>query len=65
MVGWGFDPSQRIFAIWVLDYIQYYTIAPMRHPAVVQGIWAAAKADTLSLTAWQIGMYGFMAVAPF
>jgi hypothetical protein len=30
-----------------------------------QGIVAAVKADTLSLTAWQVGMYGFMALAYF
>ena len=28
-------------------------------------IWAAIKADTLLLAAWQIGMYGFMAFANF
>ncbi len=44
---------------------QYYTIAPMRHLGVAQGTWAAIKADTLSLTAWQVCMYGFMAVAHF
>lgn len=32
---------------------------------MAQGIIAAIKADTLSLTAWQIGMYGFMAFAYF
>ena len=30
-----------------------------------QGIIAAVKADTLSLTAWQVGMYGFIAFAYF
>ena len=44
---------------------QYFTIAPMRGLSFGQGICAAVKADTLSLTAWQIGMYGFMAVAYF
>ena len=29
------------------------------------GIVAAVKADTFSLTAWQVGMYGFMAIAYF
>lgn len=61
-----------MFAVWILDYIfayafgivfQYFTIAPMRGLGVWQGIWQAIKADTLSLTAWQIGMYGFMAFA--
>lgn len=38
---------------------------PMRHLGVVQGTWAAIKADTFSLTSGQVGMYGFMAVAHF
>jgi hypothetical protein len=66
--------SEKMFAVWVLDYIfafvfgiafQYFTIAPMRNLSVGDGLVAALKADTLSLTAWQIGMYGFMAVAQF
>jgi branched-subunit amino acid transport protein len=73
-LGWQSIFSEKIFAVWVLDYIfafifgiafQYFTIAPMRNLAFVQGIWAAVKADTLSLTAWQVGMYGFMAIAFF
>ena len=66
--------SEKMFAVWVLDYIfafvlgiafQYFTIAPMRNVSVGEGLMAAVKADTLSLTAWQIGMYGFMAIAQF
>jgi hypothetical protein len=30
---------------------------------MMAGVRAALKADALSLTAWQIGMYGFMAFA--
>ncbi len=72
--GWQSLFSEKIFAVWVLDYafaflfgiaFQYFTIAPMRNLGLAQGLWAAVKADTLSLTAWQIGMYGFMAVAFF
>lgn len=57
--------SHEIFAKWVVDYIfayafgivfQYFTIAPMRGLSLGQGLLAAIKADTLSLTAWQIGM---------
>lgn len=64
----------EIFARWIVDYIfayafgivfQYFTIAPMRGLSLMKGIVAAIKADTLSLTAWQIGMYGFMAIAHF
>ena len=44
---------------------QYFTIAPMRNLSLGRGIIAAGKADTLSPAAWQIGMYGFMALAYF
>ena len=37
----------------------------IRRDGVAAGIWAAVKADTLLLGAWQIGMYGFMAIAQF
>jgi len=66
--------GDKIFAGWIVDYLfayafgivfQYFTIAPMRNLGVAEGIWAAVKADTLSLTAWQVGMYGFMAFAYF
>lgn len=63
-----------LWANFVLDYIlawtigivfQYFTIAPMRGLSLFPGIWAAIKADTLSITAWQIGMYGFMLLTHF
>ncbi len=66
--------GSRIYAAWALDYVlafsigigfQYFTIVPMRHLTVKKGIVAALKADTLSLSAWQIGMYGWMAIAVF
>lgn len=66
--------SEAIFATWVLDYIfayifgiifQYFAIVPMRGLSFGEGVWAAVKADTLSLTSWQVGMYGFMAIAYF
>ena len=66
--------GRTIFAGWVLDFIlafllgiafQYFTIKPMRDLSVGKGIWAAVKADTLSLTSWQIGMYGWMAIVTF
>ncbi len=44
---------------------QYFTIAPMRNLSLRQGIVAALKADALSLAAWQLGMYGWMAIATF
>jgi hypothetical protein len=66
--------GEKIFAAWLVDYIlafsfgiafQYFTIKPMKGLSVGQGLVAAVKADTLSLTAWQVGMYGWMAIAVF
>ena len=66
--------ADKMFAVWIVDYIfafafgivfQYFTIAPMRGLGLWDGLVAAVKADTLSLTAWQVGMYGFMALAQF
>ncbi len=73
-LGWHTLFGEKIYAVWLLDYIfaftigiafQYFTIVPMRHLKMAEGVWAAMKADALSLTAWQIGMYGFMAFANF
>jgi len=74
LFGWQTIFNERMFAVWIVDYLfayafgivfQYFTIAPMRGLSLREGLIAAIKADTLSLTAWQIGMYGFMAFAHF
>lgn len=66
--------GHRIFAAWVVDFalafligiaFQYFTITPMKHLSPGQGLLAALKADSLSLSAWQVGMYGWMAIATF
>lgn len=66
--------GQAIFGEWIYAFVaaflcgivfQYFTIAPMRHLGVGEGVVAALKADALSLTAWQLGMYGWMAIARF
>lgn len=66
--------GHRIFGAWLVDYVlafvfgvafQYFTIAPMKRLSPKQGLLAALKADSLSLTAWQVGMYGWMAIATF
>ena len=66
--------GRQIFAAWVVDFafayafgiaFQYFTIVPMRGLSVGKGLIAAVKADTLSLISWQIGMYGWMAIATF
>ena len=70
-IDWKIFGHER-FGAWVLDFVlafgfgiafQYFTIKPMRHLSVGQGLWQAVKADTLSLSAWQVGMYGWMAIA--
>ncbi len=44
---------------------QYFTIAPMRNLSLGQGFIAAIKADTLSLTAFEIGLFGWMLLMRF
>ncbi len=44
---------------------QYFAIAPMRGLSFGPGVWAAIKADTLSLTAFEIGLFGWMALTYF
>ncbi|CDX11896.1 conserved membrane hypothetical protein [Mesorhizobium plurifarium] len=72
--GWRSLFDEKMFAVWILDFLfafflgvafQYFTIRPMRGLSVKDGLIEALKADTLSLTAWQVGMYGFMAFAQF
>jgi hypothetical protein len=74
LFGWHTLFSERTFAVWGLDFVfayilgivfQFFTIAPMRDLGFWDGVWAAVKADTASLIAWQIGMYGAMAIAKF
>jgi hypothetical protein len=73
-LGYGSIFSEKMFAVWILDFIfafalgilfQYFTIKPMRNLTAGRALVEALKADTVSLTFWQIGMYGFMAVAAF
>jgi hypothetical protein len=66
--------GSELWGSYVFDFIaawslgvafQYFTIVPMRHLTPLKGIWAAVKADTLSITAFQIGMYAWMALVFF
>lgn len=72
--GWKSLFADKIFAVWVLDFVlaflfgiifQYFTIKPMRNLSPKEAIVEALKADAASISAWQIGMYGFMAVGQF
>lgn len=44
---------------------QYFAIAPMRGLGLKDGLIAAAKADFISLTAFEAGLFGWMAVMAF
>lgn len=63
-----------IAGTWVLDFIlalifgvffQFAAIREMEQISFREAISRAFKADFLSLTAWQIGMYGWMAIVYF
>jgi hypothetical protein len=66
--------GQAVFAEMVGDYVaaivlgvafQYFAIAPMRGLGLREGLVAAAKADVLSLTAFEIGLFGWMLLTAF
>ncbi|MBS0332528.1 MAG: DUF4396 domain-containing protein [Proteobacteria bacterium] len=72
--GWKWLFDEKTFAVWILDFFvafvlgvgfQYFTIKPMRDLSVRDGLVAAVKADAASITAWQVGMYGAMALIQF
>jgi hypothetical protein len=44
---------------------QYFAIAPMRGLGVRDGLIAAVKADFISLTAFEVGLFGWMAIMMF
>jgi hypothetical protein len=63
-----------VFGAWVIDFIlaflfgiafQYFPIRSMRQVTRRQALVAALKADSLSLSAWQVGMYGWMGLSIF
>jgi hypothetical protein len=72
--GWKSIFADKMYAVWIFDFIlafvlgimfQYFAIVPMRGLSFREGVLAALKADTMSLTAWQAGMYICIAVAQF
>lgn len=63
-----------ILGSWILDYLlalvfgigfQYAAIRSMRRISPGEALLKAGEADFLSLTAWQAGMYGWMALVFF
>jgi hypothetical protein len=53
-------------AAWALGIVfQYFAIKPMGNMSAGQALFAAVKADTLSILAFQVGMYAWMALVYF
>ncbi|MDP9476123.1 MAG: DUF4396 domain-containing protein [Actinomycetota bacterium] len=70
VLGWQIA-GMYLYAEYVVDYalafvlgiaFQYYAIKPMRGLSPREGFSAALKADFLSLTSFQVGLYAWMAV---
>lgn len=66
--------GRAMYGEWTLDYVlaliigvgfQYAGLASMTRQHGAALWWRAFKVDFLSLTAWQVGMYGWMAIAMF
>lgn len=64
--------GSRLLADYTLDFalaylsgiaFQYFAIAPMRNLPPAKGIAEAIKADTVSLIAFEVGMFGWMAIS--
>jgi hypothetical protein len=68
----GVDDADTLMAMYVASFtlawlfgvaFQHFSIVPMRDDlGPVAGIWAAIKADTLSIVAFQGGLFGVMAL---
>ncbi|HEY8714453.1 MAG TPA: DUF4396 domain-containing protein [Candidatus Acidoferrum sp.] len=66
--------GSSLYASYVVDYVvawtlgilfQYFVLKPMKDLSTGRAIIEAIKADTLSITTFQIGMYGWMALVFF
>lgn len=62
--------GSRLIIDFVLAYafgvvFQYLTIVPMRKLSFGEGVKAAIKADTISITMFELGMFGWMALGYF
>jgi len=75
VMGLGFAVlGHTVFGNWMVDYVaalaigvvfQYAALAPMSDEPRGTVAWKAFKSDILSLSFWQIGMYGWMAISIF
>lgn len=66
----GSEFGTKLVVDFVLAYVlgiffQYFTIVPMRGLSLGKGILAAMRADTISIGAFEMGMFGWMALTRF
>lgn len=55
-----------LFLAWLLGIaFQYFSIKPMRNLSASEALVAALKADTLSIIAYELGLFGWMALTYF
>ena len=73
VLGWELF-GEHLYAEFAASYVlavllgvvfQYLAIAPMRGLGLAEGLWEALKADVLSLTAFEVGLFGWMAIMVF
>jgi hypothetical protein len=71
--GWSLF-GEKVYAQFLVDFpiafglgviFQYFTVAPMRGLGLKDGLTAALKADTISIVAFEIGLFGWMALSAF
>ncbi len=74
LVAWsipifGYFAADELVAVYIADFafawslgivFQYFTIVPMQGLGRLQGVWQAIKADTLSIVAFQAGLFAAM-----
>lgn len=79
LIGWsipvsGYFVTNEFVPMLIADFVlawtfgivfQYFSIVPMRDIGRLAGIREAIKADTLSIVAFQLGLFGFMALYHF
>jgi hypothetical protein len=66
----GSDFATKLVVDFALAYLlgiffQYFTIVPMRGLSPGKGILAAMRADTISIVAFEVGMFAWMALTRF
>jgi hypothetical protein len=66
--------GSALWSAYLVDFIlalalgivfQYFAIVPMRHYGFIEGLKEASKADFLSLAAFEVGLFGWMALMHF